>query len=53
MPQKPDSMPSDPTTAGSPPNLPTSTGRPTPAAITGKAAKALPVATVSAAMPSV
>ncbi len=53
VPQKPDSMPIAPITAGSPPNLRTISGRPMAAVITGKAAKALPIITVKPAIPRV
>ena len=52
VPQKPASIPIAATTAGSPWWARTSNGRPTPANITGKAAKALPKAQVNSAIPS-
>ena len=52
VPQKPASMPMAQTTAGLPPNCRMTMGRPTAAVITGKAAKALPMTKVKAAMPT-
>ena len=51
VPQKPLSMPIALIAMGSPPKRCTISGRPMPAVITGKAAKALPITALSAAMP--
>ena len=51
VPQKPLSMPTAPITAGLPPSWWTRIGIPIAAAITGKAAKALPMIIVNTTMP--
>ena len=52
VPQNPDSIPIAAMIVGSPPNFCTISGRPIPAVITGKAANALPMIIVNAAMPT-
>ena len=52
VPQKPASMPTAPITAGLPPSAWIRIGTPIAAAITGKAAKALPMIIVNTTMPN-